>query len=203
MFHKLQKRADEKPLEGAAPQNGEKCAEVRKKSENAVLVYVIVLFSVVLALIILSYFIQQRRNSDAISSLNQQHTEFTNQANQNIEDLQNKNQELTKQLAESEAKLAESEKKTDELQTELDNAKKDWAADVKTVTDTLKTDYNKELQHATALETLLHAEISLQDGDVVSAKKYLDQLAIQKDSLGSDWLAEYEKLRTQVGTDVG
>jgi predicted nucleic acid-binding Zn-ribbon protein len=126
---KLEKRGDvdqqQEPIPKAEPEPVE--PKTMKKRQTAVLVYVAILFIVALGLVVLSYFIQQRRTNDTINNINAQHSEFSIQALQNIEDLQNKNIDLQNQLEEDEDTIAELNKKVQELQDEnesIENTRK-------------------------------------------------------------------------------
>lgn len=75
----------------------EKPAVSSKKREISVIIYTTVLFAVALALILLSYCMQKSANS-AISDMSIQHGEFGTQAMRNIEELQDRNAQLTEEL---------------------------------------------------------------------------------------------------------
>lgn len=100
---------------GETPEETPRREPTPKKREVSVLIYTSVLFIVALALILLSYFIQQRTTSK-LAEVSSQHGAFSTMAMQNIEELQNRNQELTDQLnSEKEA--------SDALRAELEQAR--------------------------------------------------------------------------------
>lgn len=111
------------PLEEQKP-------KTKKQSQESVIVYVTILFTVAFLLVLLSYFMQQRKNEDALSDLTEAHSQFTIQAQQNIENLQNNNIELQNELnsAKEEIEKLEDEKaslteENDDLKSQLEEAK--------------------------------------------------------------------------------
>ncbi len=87
--------------------SSEKPAEKKKgRSRYSATLYVTIMFLVVVLLIFLSYFVQQR-NSKALEDLVSQHSEFSIEAMQNIEELQSKNIELMKEVKELESELSD------------------------------------------------------------------------------------------------
>lgn len=118
---KLHKRGDGNAVETAPLEDSK--PKSRKKSQQSVIVYVTLLFTFACLLVLLSYFMQQRKNEDAMSDLTEQHTQFTAQAQQNIENLQNMNIDLQTQLEEAQEKIQELESKVDELNAENESVK--------------------------------------------------------------------------------
>ena len=126
---KLEKRGDA-PGEPEVPREEKKTGNSRKR-EISVIVYTTVRFVVALALILLSYKIQQRANS-TISDLTEQHGEVTAQALRNIEELQKQNQELTQELEEARDGLEDAQRELEDareaaeaLQGDLETAREE------------------------------------------------------------------------------
>ena len=174
-----------------AREQEDKSPKTMKKRQQAVLIYVAVMFIVALGLIVLSYFIQQRRTSDTINSLTEQHSQFSTQALQNIEELQNSNIELRDQLEEKEDEI-------ERLTQELEDTKQQWADDVKSVTDEMKEDVNDQMLINSALEALLNARIALDDGDKDTAKTELALAEPLLDRLEAKWQEYYKTLIDRV-----
>lgn len=185
----MKRRADETPEENLEPETGENstletAGEPKKtRSKYSVTLYVVIMFVVVILLILLSYFIQQR-NSKTIQDLTTQHSEFSIEALQNIEDLQDKSIELMEQV--------------DDLKKQLADTKEEWAEDVKQVEDRLKEDYNETLLEYQALCSLLDMEIAIENGDMSLAKEKAKLIEAAKDTLDENYLARYENLAKKI-----
>lgn len=94
---KLEKRGDA-PTENEAPvQNDTPGERYSRKREISVMIYTVILFIVAMALIALSWAIQERSNS-TINDLADKHDRITSQAMQNIEELQRENSDLQNKL---------------------------------------------------------------------------------------------------------
>ena len=171
---KLQKRGDEE-MPGEQQQKDQPAP--KKKTQESVLIYMALLFTVAFLLILLSYFIQERRNNDTISSLTEQHGEFTMQAMENIEALQNKNLELQQEndalnekidaLTEENDALGE---KVGELESKIDRLKEDWNAAIESVETSEKEKVEDAVTKRQAAEYLLDLYMAQQNGgDVTEA----------------------------------
>lgn len=110
---KLHKRGDGDAVETAPLEDNR--PKSKKKSEQSVIVYVTILFTVAFLLVLLSYFMQQRKNEDTISDMTEEHTQITMQAQQNIEKLQNDNLTLQQKLASAQEENEKLEQKIEEL----------------------------------------------------------------------------------------
>ena len=91
--------------------------ESRKKSEQSVIVYITILFSVVFLLILLSYFMHQRENETTISNLQGEHIEFR----QEIERIEGEKKDLETELAEALKKVDGLEKDKSSLKGKLED----------------------------------------------------------------------------------
>ena len=185
----MKRRADEMP-EGQPTQElaetGAPPAEEqpqKKRPKYSVTLYVTIMFVVVILLILLSYFIQQR-NSKTIQDLTTQHSEFSIEALQNIENLQNQNIELMERV--------------EELEKELSDVREDWAEDVKQVEDQLKEDYNTILLQYKAMCDLVDLEMALEDGNKTLAKEKANAIEAVKDLLSQEYLERYEALAKKI-----
>lgn len=119
---KLHKRGDGDAIE-TAPLDENK-PKSKKKSEQSVIIYVTILFTVAFLLVLLSYFMQQRRNEDTISDITEEHTQWTMQAQQNIERLQNDNFALQEKLETALEENKELESKTKHLEEQVTDLEK-------------------------------------------------------------------------------
>lgn len=82
----------------------------RKQSQESVIIYIVVLFTAVFLLIMLSYFMHQRQSEAAISDLTDEHTEYRLRTEESIAELQADNQRLRAELDAANARIAELEK---------------------------------------------------------------------------------------------
>ena len=89
--------------------------ESRKKSEQSVIVYITILFTVVFLLILLSYFMHQRENETTISNLQGEHIEYQ----QEILKIEDENKKLKEKLDKSEKNAEELKKEKSELSESL------------------------------------------------------------------------------------
>jgi uncharacterized protein HemX len=118
-------------LTGTPTDDGEAVQEIsrldrKEKSKKSVYIYVATLFIVVLLFTLLSYFVQQRNNSE-ISTLTQKNAT----AQLNIENLQSDNQLLQKesstdrkQIADLQSQVTQLEKKLSDMQEQSKNTEK-------------------------------------------------------------------------------
>lgn len=88
----------------------------KKQSQESVIIYLVVLFTAVFLLILLSYFMHQRQNEAELTSLSDQHTEYRLRTEQSIAALQEENARLKAELETANAKIEELEKEK-EVQT--------------------------------------------------------------------------------------
>ena len=171
----------------------DKSPKALKKREISVFIYTTVLFVAALLLILITYFIQEHRNS-ALADLTPQHGELTAQALQNIEELQNRNENLRDEL----------DQKEDELQTlqdELDAANRSIDAllaeqanleQANEAASIEKQSLEKDLQNQrgkTEALGLLTALLATPEGEDVSG--ILAQLETQKGNLDAAYLNIY------------
>lgn len=137
----MNKRADAcsqslpEPPSGSGKQEKSK----KEKSKKAVYIYIATLFAVVLFFILLSYFIQLRNNSE-ISALYEKNAT----AQQNIENLQNKNFQMQTDNDSYKEKISE-------LQGQIEQIKQQWQTDVQAVTEQDKEKYSELLTKYNAL----------------------------------------------------
>ena len=171
----------------------DKSPKALKKREISVFIYTTVLFVAALLLILITYFIQEHRNS-ALADLTTQHGELTAQVLQNIEELQNRNENLRDEL----------DQKEDELQTlqdELDAANRSIDAllaeqanleQANEAASIEKQSLEKDLQNQrgkTEALGLLTALLATPEGEDVSG--ILAQLETQKGNLDAAYLNIY------------
>ena len=116
---KFQKRGDGNATE-KAPLDEKEAPKSQRKSEQSVIVYVTILFTVAFLLVLLSYFIQQRRNANTIDSINEEHSQATMQAQINIDKLQNYSLKLETEIDELEDDKKELEERIDTMSEVLD-----------------------------------------------------------------------------------
>lgn len=82
----------------------------RKQSQESVIIYLVVLFTAVFLLILLSYFMHQRQSEAELSNLSDQHTEYRLRTEESIAAMQAENERLRLELEEAHAKIEELEK---------------------------------------------------------------------------------------------
>jgi len=154
-----------------------------KKGKYSVSLYVTILFVVVLILILLSHFIQQRNNSETISDITQQHKEFSAQALQNIEDLQSRNLQLAEENKQLEDEIAELDEKIDELEAAAEAAEQE----------------KQVMKDEKALVAkLMSLQLAVDNGDVNKAKEIETELTAEKTSLSAEYLAKFQRLQAEI-----
>lgn len=120
---RIERRGDAS-REPEAPHEEEKKGGSPRKREISVIIYTTVLFVVALALILLSYQIQQRANN-TITDITEQHGEVTAQALRNIEELQKQNQTLSRELDEARDGLEDAQRELEDLNARLEEAEEE------------------------------------------------------------------------------
>lgn len=177
---------DELPPESGQPAEkpAEKSAEAKKKTEKSVTIYIAILFAVVILLLFLSYFIQERRNSDTISDLTEQHSAFSTQALQNIEELQNKNLTLAEELEAANKQIEDLQEELEKAETELGEKRTAFSQ----VENKVKEAENRYL----ALDKLLEAEAALEEGDREKATALAQEIEELKSNLDEKYAARYQ-----------
>ncbi len=123
-------------------------AFLKTNSKKSVYIYVAALFLIVLLFILLSYFIQQRNNSQ-VQSLNEKNIT----AQQNIENLQEKNLQLQQEIDAYHMTINELEAQILELEDQIKDIRQQWQNDVRDVKandaaqyDELLAKYNELLE---------------------------------------------------------
>lgn len=150
------------------------------KPKYSVTMYVTILFAAVLVVILLSYFIQLRNNSETISTITQQHKEFSSQALDNIEELQNKNMQLAE----------DNEKNVEEISSLNDQI------DSLTEENSAKTEENESLQREnSAIKALMDLQIAIDKGDTATAKNLVSKLNKEKSNLSAEYQAKFQELQ--------
>lgn len=94
---KLKKRSDGDTGEAELPSEKPKS---RKSKQNAVIVYIVLLFTAVFLLILLSYFMHSRESENTISSLYESQSEFRREAEAEISRLKEENEVLQREVDE-------------------------------------------------------------------------------------------------------
>ena len=138
---------------------------LRRQSKKSVIINLIVLFSIVVFFIVLSYLMQDKRNSrmDMLYSENssaQQH--ISTLLGQN-DALTSQNNTLTSQNNELTAESGRLSVEIDELKSELDEARKLWAEDVARATLAGDEKYNELLKEYEDLLSTLETEENADD----------------------------------------
>ncbi len=196
---KFERRGDITPEEKQQMEELEKEEEQReeeeakndktmKKRQRSVLIYMALLFVVALGLVVLSYFVQQRHTENQINDLTEQHSQFSIQALENIEELQNTNQELQQQIDEKDEQL-------EDLQEELDTSEEKYEQQI----EQLEDDLEQLTQKYTALEALNRAAVALENGDRETASAQIAIIEPIKEALPEDMLEVYERLQNRLG----
>ena len=171
-------------------QEQEKPEKVMKKRQKSVLMYMSLLFIVALGLVVLSYFVQQRRADSQISDLNQQHSEFSIQALENIEEMQNNNLALQQELDELEDRLTDMQ-----AQQEAENqTHSQELADLEEAYTELSNKYR-------ALEALYNMRAAIEAGDAQEAAAQGEILRPLKESLEEEQLQDYLAMMDEMGLE--
>lgn len=175
------------------PKPEEKNPKVLKKREISVFIYTTVLFVVALLLILITYFIQEHRNS-ALADLTTQHGELTAQVLQNIEELQNRNEKLQDELDQKKDDLEALQEDLDAANRSIETMLAEQAGleQANEAARLEKEALEKELQtqrNKTEALGLLAALLASTEGDDVSG--ILAQLEVQKANLDTAYLNIY------------
>ncbi|MGE4484356.1 MAG: hypothetical protein AB7C97_04465 [Oscillospiraceae bacterium] len=183
----MKRRNAETPVN---PESGETPQEKPRDGQKySVFMYITVMFTVVVCLILLSYFIQQRNNSETIASLTQQHAEFSTTALQKIENLQDTNIELVE--------------KVDKYENQLSDLKQENTATKQLLTDTeareeiLQSDYNTLQLRYNAISDLMRLEAAITARDMDKAAELAELLEAQKDYLG-EFSIKFDTLKAKL-----
>ena len=171
MSFKLKRRDSE----GAAPDAPKE--ESGGKKKYSVGAYMCLLFAVVLVLVVMSYFVQQRNHTITLDSLLEQQDNVTSQAFANIEKLQDTNIQL---MEENEALSEEVE----ELKEQAEALESEKAA-----LESAKNDAENELY---ALKELYKLQKAIDSGDIEAAEKQVT--AVKKSALSGDYKAKFDAL---------
>ena len=162
-----------------------------KRREKSVLIYTALLFIVALGLVLLSYMVQQRRAEDQISDLTEQHSQFSIQALENIEELQNTNLELQSQLEEAQDQLEElseeSSQQIGELEAEIEE---------------LRQQYQELTEDYQALDLYVKLQSSVEAGDTAAALEQAGALENLKEHLTAQQRARLEEIQSQLGQEA-
>jgi DNA repair exonuclease SbcCD ATPase subunit len=136
-----------------------------EKTRKSVYIYIATLFLVVLLFTLLSYFIQQRNNSE-ISSMNEKYAT----AQQNIENLQDTNLQLQSESDADKKQIADLQTQISGLEKQLSDMQQQWQADVQNVRDsdqaaysTLQQQYNELQEQYRALAKKYGIKVKIDD----------------------------------------
>lgn len=171
---KIERRGDAAG-EQEAPQREEMRSGSSRRREISVIIYITVLFVAALALILLSYKIQQR-TSNTISDINEQHGAFTTQALKNIEELQKQNQELTAQLDSATDSLDDAERTIEELRTSLSGASAEVEA-LSAQIEELRAERDALEKRVEATDTLLRLLSAEDDAERAELLRQMEELS--------------------------
>lgn len=177
----MKRRCDAAPAE-----TGQADKPEPEKQHYSVRPYIIIMFIAVILLIALSYLIQQRRNSATIDNLTESHSQFSIEALQNIETLQESNLALTDQVDELERENEDLQESVDQLELQLKAAE---AAGEQT-----RTELETALQKYQALSALWSLQAAVAGKDMEAARQAAAQLESLKDYLEAAQLESYEAM---------
>ncbi|NCB52483.1 MAG: hypothetical protein EOM54_11495 [Clostridia bacterium] len=178
----------------AEPPENTESGEIKKEKPRdgqkySVFMYITVMFSVVVCLILLSYFIQQRNNSETIESLTQQHAEFSSTALEKIENLQNTNIALIEKADKYESRISDLEEEERVLRQQLTDSAASRA--------TLQSDYDTLQLKYNAISDLMRLEAAITARDTDKAKEIEQSLEAQKDYLG-EFSVKFDALKAKL-----
>ena len=171
MSFKLKRRDSE----GAAPDAPKEDNGGKKK--YSVGAYMCLLFAVVLVLVVMSYFVQQRNHTITLDSLLEQQDNVTSQAFANIEKLQDTNIQL---MEENEALSNEVEDLKEKVST-LESEKE--------AIESAKTNAEAELS---ALKELYKLQTAIDSGDIENAEK--QAAAVKEIALPQNYKEKFDAL---------
>ena len=170
MSFKLKRRDSE----GASP-DAPKTDESKKK--YPVGGYIALLFAVVIVLVVMSYFAQQRNHNITLDSLLQQQDSVTSQAFANIEKLQDSNMAL----------MGENE----DLKVENDNLK-DRIEALNKEKEALESSNSAVRAEKEALKALLSFQTAVDSGDIAKAESQKE--AVKNSALPQEYKAKFDAL---------
>ena len=181
-------RAEEQNAKPEDPDNTK--SEAKNGGQKSVTIYISILFAAVLILILISYFIQQRNSAKAISDLTQSHSQFSSQAMENIEELQDANLAYAVQVQELQDQV-------EELQQELTAAQEETAS-AQEKNDALTERLNEtSLQYDTLCALLeMQAAVEAGDNETALAKSRIVEAAVSY--LSDEHTALYEELLKEI-----
>ena len=122
------------------------CADRKEKSKKSVYIYIATLFIVALLFTLLSYFVQQRNNTE-INSLSR----INATAQQNLENLLSDNLKLRSENDTDKKQISELKKKIDELEKQIGDIRQQWQDEVRNVITNDRMAYDALLQRYAAL----------------------------------------------------
>lgn len=134
----MNKRSD--ALAETGSENKQKEHISRAQSKRSVYIYIGVLFVIVLLFILLSYFIEQRNNSE-LSTLNEKNAT----AQQNIENLQTLNLQLQAENETYKSQVSALEEQIDALEERIKKIQEEWRHDVANIRNSDAEQYNELL----------------------------------------------------------
>ena len=166
--------------EKALPGEEAEAPKAEKKDDKdgtkySVKTYVLILFSVVILLIALSYFIQQRN----FQNLSEQHSAFSNQALQNIDNLQKQNMALVEE--------------NEDLQDQIE-ALQAAAERAKAAADKQEADYAELEGKYQAVTALSQLQAAAEAGDSEAAAQAFEALKPLEQHLTEEQTALLQKL---------
>lgn len=171
-------------------ENGEKQPkEPRGGQKYSVMMYVSVLFTVVIFIILLSYFAQQRSSSRTIESITRQHAQFSTSALERIENLQDSNIALIEKVDEYENALSDLEEVRADLERRL--------ADAEESEEALRTEFDALQKKYGAVSDLMRLEAAISARDMDKAAEIAKALEAQKDYLG-EFSGKFQTLKAQL-----
>ncbi len=175
------------------PKPEDKSPRALKKREISVFIYTTVLFIAAVLLILITYFIQEHRNS-TLADLTTQHGELTVQVLQNIEELQIRNETLRDELDQKENELQDLQDQLDAANRSIDTllaeqAGLEQANEAASIEkQSLEQDLQAQRGKTEALGLLAALLATPEDGDISGI---LAQLEAQKGNLDAAYLNIY------------
>lgn len=166
-------------------------AKKKKVSETySVPLYVTIMFAVFIVLIMLSYMISQRNSKEVISNLSTEHSRVQAQALENIEQMQNKNLELTAKVGEYEERIETLEAEAAALTRRAEEAEK-----ARDKLQSVQEKLSEQEKKASALRALFEYEQALQDGTDAQITSTSTKVEAQKAWLDAEALDYYISLK--------
>ena len=171
------------PVQNQADAAAEQAKKKKVSETYSVPFYVTIMFAVFIVLILLSYMISQRNSKEVISNLSTEHSRVQAQALENIEQLQDKNLELTEKIGEYEERISQLEEENASLTKQAGE------------TEAAQEKLTEQEKKTSALRALFEYEQALRSGTDSKITSTSIKVEAQKVWLDAEMLDYYVSLK--------